>query len=105
MFEQPPDALLEVGRLGQAVVEHVSIGVVELPAFRPSTQQVAEEQVFNPPGLQGVADRLLVEVRGVARVGAAADIDQQRNPMLSEQVEELLQRMIGMADRPDGPFR
>ncbi len=65
-IEKPGDALLESGRLCEAVVEDMFVVVVELLALRPPAKDIAQKQIPDPPRLQGTLERLFVEVQGVA---------------------------------------
>jgi len=52
--------------------------------------------------LEGGADCLAVEMGGVARVGAGADVDDEADAVPLDQREERLQGMVGMADGEEG---
>lgn len=68
--QEPFEALPESGRPGQPIVEDVPFTIIERFALRPASQEVAEKQVFYPPGSEVVLERLFVEVGDVAGVGA-----------------------------------
>jgi hypothetical protein len=99
--EKPQDAFLELTRLGQAIVEDVSLGVVEPFALRAASQEVAEKQVVDAPASEVVLDRFLVELDRVAGIGTRTDVDHQFDPVLPGQGEERFQRVIGVPDRVD----
>ena len=103
-LQEPLQAAREGRRPSQTVVEDVSLVVVEILPLRFAPQKIAEEQVVDAATLQGATDCLPVEIRRVARVGTRTDVHHQPDPVLLDQREERLQRMVGMPDREDGDF-
>jgi len=100
-LQKPLQTALEGGRAGQAVVADVPLGVVQIGPFRLAAQKIAQEQVIDAAIFKGAADCLAVEMGGVARVGARADVDDQADAVLLDQPEERLQGMVGMPDREE----
>lgn len=60
--EKAVDTMLKSGRLGHAIVEHVSLPVVERFTFRPAPDHISEEHVADALGLQIAIDHILVEM-------------------------------------------
>lgn len=73
--EQSVDPLAKSDRLGHLAVEDVPLLVVELLAIGPAADQIAEKQILQVGSLQRGRNDLFVEVRGVAAVGTAANVD------------------------------
>src|SRR5262245_26759773 len=80
-----PDTTGERRRRRNLAVEDVPVGVEEpLPLWSPA-QLLAEEDVVDTRGADGLLERLLVELRRIPRPGVRADVDKQLDSMLGQQ--------------------
>ncbi len=105
LVEQLLDRLAEVGGFGHSAVEHVPGGVVAGRIVDAPSQPIAEKAIFDIPITQRRPDRFSIELRGVTRIGTRADVGQHLDPMLRQQVEKHLERVIGVPDRPEHACR
>ena len=80
--EQSVDPLAESGRLGHLAIEDMPLFVVELLALGPAADLEAEKQILQVGPQQRSRNDLFVEVRSVAAVGAAANVDHDVNLVL-----------------------
>ncbi len=88
--QQPRQRLLEWIGLGQLAVEHVAADIVELAPLGPAPQCVAEKAVGEPLGVKMIGQHFLVELVGITRIGARADVDHQVDAVPAEQADECL---------------
>ncbi len=99
--QQPLDPLAKGGRFGDPSVEHAAFLVVESFVLDAAAEHVAKKRVLDRSFGQRGTKRLAIELRGVTRIGACANVDHRLNAMLDEQIEKPRQRMVGMPDGPD----
>lgn len=100
-IEHRLDPFLEARCFGQPIVQDVLVVIVELLARRPTAQHVADEEILDPVFAQRPLDRLLVEVRRMARVRAGAHVGDGLDPMLAQQPEQRLDRVVRVPDGED----
>ncbi len=97
--DQPANPLAELGRCSQPVVADMALLVVELLAGGLPAEGIAEKEVPDPRALQIGLKRFPVELHGVARIGARAEVGHDLDGMPPQQIAERLKGMIGVADR------
>jgi hypothetical protein len=86
----------------EAVAEGVSrrdLGMADARAL--AAQLRAKEHIDDAGRAQAFRQRLAVELRIEARIRRRAYIGQRGDPVLAEQIEEALDRMVGMPDGED----
>jgi hypothetical protein len=77
----------------------MSFFVVELFAFRTTTEFFTQKQIPDPSAFQSTLKLVMVEVRHVPRVRVGPDINEYLNSVGSEKPNERLQPVVGMAYR------
>ncbi len=102
MLAHPPleacDTGLEEVRGGHPVVADVALGVVVFLTARPSAQLLSQKRITDPGAGQRGAQRIAVEVRRVPGVRLRSGVYHDLDPVPAQQLDELLQRMVGMTD-------
>lgn len=82
--QQPIDRLLKRSLLSHLAVESSAVRVVVVFAGRTATELLAEEEVPQAPGAQGMLQLVSVEVRRVSRVGVRANVDDELDALLAQ---------------------
>ncbi len=91
----------ERGLLGHAVVASVAVLVVVLLERWPAAELLTEEEIARAGPAKRRIELLAVEVRSEARVRVGPHVDDDFNTLSLQKLEEVLERVVGMPDRPD----
>ena len=96
------DALEEEFGFGDAVIEYVAFSVVVLVAFGAAAEFAAEVELLEAVGSERLFQGGLIEVRGVVGIGLRAGVDDYFDLVGFEELEEVFDGMVGLADGLDG---
>jgi len=103
-LSNPIEALLEQCRPCQAAIHNpppfVAVGVLGSGA-----QLAAQEDIVNPRFPKGYLEVLAIELRVVAAEGRGTDVGHGGDPVGTQEIQELLHRVVGVADGIDGSSR
>jgi hypothetical protein len=91
--------LLKSGRLCQQTVQHVALLVVVLVILWTASDEISEEVILDTFDLQRARDILFVEVNGIPSVRARADVHDELDLMLLQQIEHFLEWVVRVPDR------
>ncbi len=97
------ERLLERRPLRQAIVENVTLRVVESSIVRPAAQDMTKKKIKKTLGAEVAFENLPVELDGVAGIGARTHVDDKPDRKAAEQLEEVLQLVVRVADRVNRP--
>ncbi len=101
--EQMRERLLERRPLRQAIVKNVTFRVVESSIFRPAAQNMTKKKIRKALGAEVAFENLAVVLDGVAGIGARTHVDDKPDRKAAEQLEEVLQLVVRVADRVKRP--
>ena len=96
---QPTYTIEERSGTSDQRVVYPALRIVEFPAFWPSAQLSAQEEVPDPFTRKGRFDAAGVELRRMPGVRVRTGVHQDLDPVPLQQAGEPLRRMVGMPDR------
>jgi hypothetical protein len=87
--------------LGHAVVASVAVLVViRLPRW-PAAELLPEEEIARADPTKRRIELLAIEVRSDTRVRVGPHVDDHLNALSLQELRKVLERVVGMPDRPD----
>src|SRR5262249_40375561 len=99
--EQTVDALPVEFLLFESIVVDLAIGVVADSRLRTAAERITHEEIAYGCASDGVLQHLAGEVREKAAERMAAHVGESLDSVLGQKSEELVERMVAVADRQD----